>query len=125
MSGQSREASVKNLKLPPVWSETHCGPLLGGTSGSGIRGWGRPRVFRAINDSDAAYVALAHQKAVLELGTTSGPTRRMLHSAPESNAMKLNAETKAGVPLLNHVREIELVPRCHFLRKEQNGNTVN
>ena len=42
---------------------------------------GRPRVFRAINDSDGAYVALAHEKTVLELGTTSGPTSLRLDSS--------------------------------------------
>ena len=57
---------------------------------------GRPRVFRAINDSDGAYVALAHQKTVLELATTRGPTRSLRRDPSRSRCSRWDARIIAG-----------------------------
>jgi hypothetical protein len=91
---RARPARFSAPHPPGLTPGSRCGNL----ETSLLRGSGRgcPRVFRAINDSDAAYVALAHQKTVLELGTTRGPTRSLRLDSSGSRRSRWDARIIAG-----------------------------
>src|SRR5262249_28862272 len=55
-----------------------------------------PRVFRAINDNDAAYVALARCQTAFELGTTKRPTRSLRLDCSRSRRSRWDARIIAG-----------------------------
>jgi hypothetical protein len=70
--------------------------LLGGTRGGRPPSW----VFKAINDSDGAYVALTRRQTALELGTTKGPTRSLRLDCSLSRRSRWDARIIAGAKFI-------------------------